>query len=206
MVAAVLALAAAMAAPPQSRPQAKPRRAPAATAARVEYSTALETVMLLALLAAPGPSLTEFQGQARARFGASAGHGAVRETAAILAGGLKVEDLARLATLMAPAPIFEFRTSEEIQELAATLPGGNLTLSVDRLHGYARLVREFYRDLRVARFFLETAPYYREMAQRKPPPDAPAGAKFLVSPLCPAPRIQFARRSPRAVTYVILGG
>ena len=176
---------------------------------RIECSGALETVMLLAQLTSAGPAPTGFQAQARARFALRANHPAVRETAALIDRGFGHRELARFSMLMSPAPYFALVDSEELKQLAELLPGANIEFNVDRLHGYARLVREFYWDNHVGRFLRASLPYYQQAVRRAPAADVPAGAKVLLSPLAPLPesgRIEFTRRTPRAVSYVVVGG
>ncbi|MBI3666118.1 MAG: hypothetical protein HY236_07815 [Acidobacteria bacterium] len=173
---------------------------------RVECNTALETVMLLVQLASPGPPLTDFQAEARSRFSLHSNHAAVRETAALMEHGLTGQDLARFSTFMASAPDFRLKDSKELAQLAEMLPSGNVSFNMDRLAGYAKLVREFYWDLRVGQFFRDAAPRYRQAVGRKLPPDLPPGSRVLLSPLAPVARMEFVRRSPKPVTYLVLGG
>ncbi len=172
---------------------------------RVECSGALETVMLLAQLASGAPPRGEFQTQARARFGAYANDPAVQETAALMERGLGYLELARFAILMTPAPYFVLEDSEELKELAAALPAANGTFNLDRLHGYAKLVREFYWDHRVGQFLRSSLTYYQKASRLPLPSDAPAGARLLFSPLAPETRLEFKRLPPRAATYWVLG-
>ncbi len=202
--AAGVALAAALAAAPLGDPLASLRRTAGKT--RIEASGTLETVMLLAGLAAPPADPTAFQSGALARFSLAAHHPAVRETAALLERGLGWPELARLASFMAPAPHFLMPPSEELTELAALLPGGHVGFNLDRLHGYTKLVREFYWDNHVGRYLAGVREHYAEALARPLPADVPAGAKVLVSPLAPSGRLQFTRRRPSPLTYIVLGG
>ena len=110
---------------------------------RVEASGALETLMLLADLASPDSVQTEFRAQARERLALHANHPAVRETAALMAHGFGYPELARFSTFFSQAPFFVLTDSDELEELAAVLPPANGSFNLDRLHGYAKLVRDF---------------------------------------------------------------
>jgi hypothetical protein len=177
---------------------------------RVECSGALETVMLLAQLAAPSPEgappPTGFQTQARARFALQSNHPAVQETAALMGHGFGLPELARLSTMMSPAPYFTLIESPEVKQLAASLPSANGEFNLDRLYGYSKLVREFYWDNHVGQFLRSSTPYYQQVVKRPLPPDLPPGARILLSPLAPAARIEFTRQIPKPVTYLVLGG
>jgi hypothetical protein len=201
-----LLLPAAGAAPRTGDPLAGLRRISGKTS--VECNGALETVMLLALLASVGPAPTEFQAQARARFSLHANHPAVRETAALLQHGFGYAELAKFSTLMTSAPYFVLTESPELKELAKKLPSSDIEFNIDRLYGYAKLVREFYWDSQVGRFLRSSLSYYQQAARRTLPPDAPRGAKVLLSALAPLPasgRIEFTRRTPRPVAYLVVG-
>jgi hypothetical protein len=171
----------------------------------IECSGALETVMLLVQLATKDPAQTDFQQQARARFVSRASHPAVRETAALLGRGLAVEELARFSTFLSPTPYFVLNESEELKDVAALLPGGDIGFNLDRLSGYAKLIREFYWDNRVGQFLRESLPYYQQALKRATPGDSASGSRVLVSPLAPSPRLEFQRKSPRPLTYLVLG-
>ncbi len=183
-------------------PLASVRRVQGVT--QVGASGAVETVMLLAQLAAPGAALTDFQAQARARF-AAPGHAAVEETAALLTRGFSCAELARFATLMGPAPHFGLLDSPELAELAERLPPAQGKFNQDRLHGYARLVREFYWDRHVGRFLRSVLPYYQQAVKRPLPAGAAPGAKVLVSPLAPATRIEFTRPASSPALWLVIG-
>src|SRR5262249_17625111 len=152
-------------------------------------------VMLLVQLATKDPAQTEFQQQARARFASHATHPAVRETAALVGRGVAVEELARFSTFLSPAPYFVLNESEELRDVAALLPGDNIDFNLDRLSGYAKLIREFYWDNRVGQFLRESLPYYQQALKRAAPGAAATGARVLVSPLAPLPRLEFQRKS-----------
>lgn len=171
----------------------------------VECSGALETLMLLAQLAAKDPAQTGFQQQARARFASRANHPAVRETAALMSRGFGIEELARFSTFLSPAPYFVLQESEELKDVAALLPGGDVGFNLDRLSGFARLIREFYWDNRVGQFLRESLPYYQQALKRATAGADASGARVLVSPLAPAARLEFQRKSPRPLTYLVLG-
>ncbi|MBI3698707.1 MAG: hypothetical protein HY238_28190 [Acidobacteria bacterium] len=170
---------------------------------RIEASGALETLMLLADLTSSDPAPTEFQAQARARFALRANHPAVRETAALMARGFGYAELARFSTFLSQAPYLVLSDSEELNELADMLPRANAGFNLDRLHGYAKLVREFYWDAKLGQFLRGALPSYQRAVRRASP--AGSASKVLVSLLAPAGRIEFERRTPRPVTYVVLG-
>ncbi len=154
-------------------------------------SGALETVMLLAQLAAPGPARNEFQARVKARYALQASHPAVVETGSLLEHGWSYAELARFAGLMNSAPYFALNDSEELAELGALLPQTrDKTFHQDRLHGYARLIREFYWDNHVGRFLRSALPAYQQAAKRPLPDDAPVDAKVMVSLLAPVERIE----------------
>src|SRR5262249_60463764 len=159
----------------------------------IECSGALETVMLLAQLASAEPAQNDFQTQGRAGFAPYASHPAVRETAALMEHGFAYRELARFAMLVTSAPYFVLEDSEELKELAALLPNANGTFNLDRLHGYAKLVREFYWDNRVGQFLRSSLTYYQKASRRALPSDAPPGARVLFSPLAPETRLEFKR-------------
>ncbi|MBI3666522.1 MAG: hypothetical protein HY236_09930, partial [Acidobacteria bacterium] len=98
------------------------------------------------------------------------------------------------------------KDSKELAQLAEMLPSGNVSFNMDRLAGYAKLVREFYWDNHVGRFLRDAVPHYRQAVGRKLPSDLPPGARVLLSPLAPVARMEFVRRSPKPVTYLVLGG
>ena len=168
----------------------------------VACNGALETVMLLAQLASAEPAQSEFQGQARARFALHSSHPAVRETAALLERGFGNRELARFAVLMSSAPYFVLEDSEELRELAVLLPSTSLDFNLDRLHGFAKLVREFYWGNHVGQFLRSSLAYYQRASKQSVPSDVPAGARVLFSPLAPSSRIEFKRR---AASYWVLG-
>ncbi len=170
----------------------------------IESSGALETVMLLAQLASGAPPRSDFQTQARARFASHASHPAVRETAALMERGFGYQELARFAMLMT-APYFVLEDSEELKELAAVLPSANGTFNLDRLHGYAKLVREFYWDNHVGQFLRSSVAYYQKASRIALPSGAPLGARVLFSPLAPETRFEFKRPPPRSATYWVWG-
>ncbi len=201
---ATLALAAAAAAQ-TGDPLALVKRAQGSRT--VSASGAIETVMLLAQLAAPGPPRNEFQARLRARYALHARHPAVLETADLLEHGWSYSELARFASLMTPAPYFVLSESEELDELAALLPAtGDKSFPKDRLYGYVRLVKEFYWDNRVGRWLREAAPAYQQAVRRPLPEEVPAGARVLISLAAPVDRIEFTRRPPGpAANLVVLG-
>lgn len=152
---------------------------------------ALETVMLLAQLAGSGQPQDEFQARVKAKYALHASHPAVVETGSLLEHGWSYAELARFAALMTPAPYFVLEDSEELAKLGALLPQTqDKTFQQDRLQGYARLIRAFYWDNRVGRFFRSVLPAYQQAAKGPLPDDAPAGAKVMVSLLAPAERIE----------------
>lgn len=156
-------------------------------------SGALETVMLLAQLAAPGPAQNEFQARVKAKYALHASHPAVVETGSLLEHGWSYTELALFAALMNSAPYFVLEDSEELAALAALLPETrDKTFHQDRLQGYARLIRAFYWDNRVGRFFRTVLPAYQQAAKGPLPDDAPAGAKVVVSLLAPVERMESA--------------
>jgi len=156
-------------------------------------------------LASPGPARTGFQAQTRQKFALYTLHPAVRETAALMDRGFGCRELARLASSMTSAPYFTLAEGEEVSELAGLLPGRDKSFNLDRLFGYSKLVREFYWDHRMGRFLRGSLPAYQQAVRRPLPADLPPGAKIVISPLAPVERIEFTRRSPRAVTWVVLG-
>ena len=152
---------------------------------------ALETVMLLAQLASPGPARNEFQARVKAKYALQASHPAVVETGSLLEHGWSYTELARFAALMNSAPYFALNDSEELSELGALLPQTrDKTFHQDRLHGYARMIREFYWDNHVGRFLRLVLPAYQQAVKRPLPDDAPAGAKLMVSLLAPVERME----------------
>lgn len=171
----------------------------------MECSGALETVMLLVQLASPGPSQNEFQAQARARFSLYGNHPAVRETAALMERGFGYQELALLSTFLSPAPYFLINDSPELRDLAERLPGAPTSFNLDRLHGYSKLVREFYWDTRMGQFLRSSLASYQQAVRQAVPTEAPPGAKVVPSLLAPTPRIEFKRRTPRPATYWVLG-
>jgi hypothetical protein len=155
------------------------------------------------------PPPTPFQLLARDKFAAYATHAAVVETADLLRHGFGYRELARFAACVNSAPYFVLTESEDLWQLAELLPSSDTSFNVDRLYGYAQLVKEFYWDARVGTFLRESLDTYRQVIRRPLPSDVPAGATVLVSPLAPlAPgdRLEFARRSPRPAAYLVLGG
>ncbi len=201
-----------------------PRKQPAAPAAagdplaslhrvagpvRIDCSGALETVMLLAELGSTGPAITEFQAQARARFAVYAQHPAVVETSSLLTRGFGYKELAEFSTLLSPAPYFALNESDELAALAKLLPSADLNFNVDRLLGYARLIREFYSDAHMGKFLRESTGEYQQALKQVSAEDLPPGVKVLLSPLAPVPpagRIEFSRRGGRPANYIVLGG
>ena len=173
--------------------------------ARIEASGALETVMLLAQLASTSSAPTAFQSQARARYALRSNHPAVRETAALMAHGFGYEELARFSTFLTTAPYLVLIESEELNDLARMLPKANGSFNLDRLHGFARLVREFYWDNHVGRFLRESLPAYQQAVKRAAPAGSPPGGRTIRSLLAPAGRLEFTRRTPRAIAYLVLG-
>lgn len=155
---------------------------------------ALETVMLLAQLAAPGPARNEFQARVKAKYALQAAHPAVQETASLLEHGWTYAELARFATLMNSAPYFVLNGSDELAELAALLPETkDKTFHQDRLHGYSKLIREFYWDNHVGRFLRSALPAYQQAVKRPLSEEAPEGAKVVVSLVAPVERIELTR-------------
>jgi hypothetical protein len=200
----VLVLAMALLAPQAAGdPLGAIRRVQGKTA--VQSSGALETVMLLAQLAGRNRTLSEFQGQMQSRFILHAGHPAVHETAALIQQGLEYPELALFATLMTQAPYFTLQDSVELRQLAERLPGADKELNADRLHGYSKLVREFYWDTRLGTVLRGAVTSYQAALRHPLPADLPAGARVLISLLAPPERLEFTRRNPPA-TYVVLGG
>jgi hypothetical protein len=57
----------------------------------------------------------------------------------------------------------------------------------------------------VGRFLRGVVPSYQQAVRRPLPAGLPAGAKVLVSPMAPPGRLEFERRTPRPVSYVVLG-
>jgi len=134
-------------------------------------------------------------------------HPAVSETAALVEAGFGLEQLARLAALLSPAPAFRLSDSPELAALAQHLPGADIAFNQDRLHGYAKLVREFYWDNRLGQFLRESLPHYQQALRQAPASRAPVGTRILISllaPLAPEGRLQFERHAPRPVRYLIL--
>lgn len=182
-------------------PLAGLRRVSGATT--IECNGSLETLMLLAQLAQPGPAQGEFQEQARVQFASKSNHPAVRETAALIARGFGCRELALLSTFMTQAPYFELLESPELKELAELLPGADVAFNLDRLAGYSKLVREFYWDNRVGQFLRTMLPHYQRALRDATLKDSPPGARIFVSPLCPAATLEFERRTPRPTTYLV---
>jgi hypothetical protein len=170
----------------------------------VRCSGSLETMMLLAQFAGRYPALNDFQAEARSRLALYAGHAAIHETAALMQYGLGYQDLALFSTLMTQAPYFSLQDSPELKELASRLPGPDKEFNLDRLYGYSRLVREFYWDTRLGAYLRSSLAVYQQAARRPLPPGLPE-ARILVSPLAPTDRIEFTRRTPQPVSYVVLG-
>ena len=186
---------------------------PLSAARRLEGQTviaangALETVMLLAQLATPGPPRTEFQARTRARYASQAAHPAVRETASLLERGWTWPDLARFATLLNSAPYFVLPESDELAELTIMLPETrDRNFHLDRLHGYARLVKDFYWDCRVGNFLRETTRAYRQAVRRPLEDPVPAGARVTVSLLAPVDRIEFTRSASAPQLHLVRAG
>jgi hypothetical protein len=182
----ICSLLLAVAATPTGDPLAPAKRAKGS--APVAANGAIETVMLLAQLATPGPPRSEFQARVRTKYAAQAGHPAVQETASLLAHGWDHTALVRFATLVTQAPYFALSDSETLRELAALLPATrDPDFHLDRLHGYAKLVREFYWDHQVGRFFRGSLAAYQQAV--KEALVEPGGGRVVVSLLAPAERI-----------------
>jgi len=194
-----------VAATPVGDPLAGARRVQGQTV--ISASGAFETVMLLVQLATPGPARTEFQARVRSRFALHSGHPAVRETASLLDRGWGWPELARFATLFNSAPYFVLPESQELEDLAALLPETrDRAFHLDRLHGFGRLVKDFYWENRVGTFLRETARGYQEAVKQPLDQPAPPGARVIVSLLSPADRIEFTRRASALQTHLILAG
>jgi len=201
----VLSFALAVAAAAQTGdPLAQVKRVQGKTATAA--SGALETVMLLAQLATPGPPRNEFQARVKAKYGLHASHPAVQETASLLEHGWSLAELARFVMLMNSAPYFMLNDSAELDDLAGLLPGTrDRTFHQDRLHGYAKLIREFYWDNHVGRFLRTMLPAYQQAVRDPLAEEAPPEAKVTVSLLAPVERLEFTRSSAPAAHLVVLG-
>jgi hypothetical protein len=176
----------ALAATPTGDPLGPAKRAKGS--APVAANGAIETVMLLAQLATPAPPRSEFQARVRAKYAGHAGHPAVQETASLLAHGWDHAALARFAALLSQAPYFVLSDSETLRELAGRLPPTrDPDFHLDRLHGYAKLVREFYWDNHVGRFFRGSLTAYQQAV--KETFVEPGAGRVVVSLLAPAERI-----------------
>jgi len=175
---------------------------------RIDCNAALETVMLLVDLASKAPEGSSFHADARSKFAVYATHPAAVETASLMSHGFGVRELARFSTFLSPAPSFVLNESEELSDLARLLPpAADPKFNLDRLSGYARLVREFYWDTRVGRFLRDSTGYYQQALRVLPVADVPSESRLLFSPLAPVTpegRIAFTRRTPRQIDYVVL--
>jgi hypothetical protein len=173
----------------------------------VAANGALETVMLLAQLSTPGPPRNEFQARVRQKYGLYASHPAVQETAALLEKGWTYTELARFATLMNSAPYFVLSDSPELEELASLLPESkDRSFNLDRLHGFAKLVREFYWDHHVGRFLRATAAAYQQAVRQPLTEDVGPGSRVLVTLVAPVERLEFTRQALAPAPHVVLLG